>query len=76
MPQAKKQWHFWFSNKQASASWGRLPLALIDGKRWPYTICESKKGESRPHKTEGSIWNDWRYLGKGTMVQGGVLRLY
>jgi len=64
--------YLWYSVTQA-AWWSRLPVALVDGVKRSYTSCESTKEEGAT-KPKGYGFDDWRYIGKGTLVHGGVWR--
>lgn len=64
--------HLWYSATQA-ALWECLPTALVDGVKCAYTTCESTKEEGAT-KPKGYGFDDWEYLGKGTLAHAGVWR--
>lgn len=62
--------HFWYSGKQA-ARWSRLPVARIYGVERLYTACESTKEEGATEPKDYAF-DDWVYLGEGTILHGGT----
>ena len=64
----KNEYHFWYSEGQRKAlkkyGMNRLNCAVIRGEEVEYTECNEQKEPM-------GLWEDYRYLGEGTIYRLG-----
>lgn len=59
----KEEYHFWYSGKQREVLRKHtLNRALIRGEEVEYTECNKKNDPA-------GLWDDYRYLGRGTIYK-------